>query len=539
MQVVTDGTTTGQGFYSPAGVISPGGSCSVSLYLMGETGTVAVSAASNPGGVLLQAASVQLTGLFTRVTLDGLEVSDENSLYILVTTPTAQDLTFFVAAVQIEPEGTHTDYCDGDQTACFWTGTAGASTSYRPVEFGNFGALQIGLSGSATAYIPGGIFDEAGAMPANWGGSASATVLSPVAALKDFAVYELTDPDPAMTYAYGNTAGMALSTTVWNRPWASFVPPRDYPVSGGQYAWRRAAFAGFGYVWNSVPASGGVQLTKAQIEMAQLNGITVPAPSAWDYPRAVHTLVKPDMLNYITNPSFEISTAGWSATGNATLTQDLTSAVPSVSTLDSVEYNAGTASMLVTLNDDTGTGASISVPYLIPGQAYTASAWVMPGASINDIAATCANGGSDVQNTGQPYGGNVENDTGFGSGYYGGVAPATTALATGIWSQVIFTFTAAADTETLSIAAVPVTGASYSLEFWIDAVMISPGDTLAQYFDGSFGEDAFWEGTGGLSRSYYYSQYDVKQRIVSDVLETHTPFGITYVAPVFNTPPVS
>lgn len=535
MSVTTDGTVPGEGFYTPAGTISPAATCSVSLFLMGDTGTVNVSAVYNPGGNVVQTVTVQLQPAFSRVILDGLAIPNNGQLYILVTTPTAQNLTFNVAGVQIEPESPHTDYCDGDQPECFWTGTPKASISYRPAQFGVSGALQVIFSGSATAYIPGAIFFESGAMGATWSGTATPLVLSPAAAVDAFAIYGLTDPDPAMTYAYDNNAGVTLSTTAWTRAYSAFVPPLDYPVSGGGYAWRRAAFGAFGFSYASVPASQGVQLTKAQVEMAHLNGTTV-TPATWDQPRAIHTIVKPDFLNYITNPSFETSTAGWSAIGACTLAQDSTHFAPGVSVFDSVEYNAGTSSLKVTLNNSTGQGAQISVPLLIAGRTYTASCWVMPGSNINDISGTCAGGGADVQNTGQPYGGNAITGIGFGQGYYGGVAPSGSALAPMVWTHLSFNFTATADTHTFQITALPVTGVTYPVNFWIDAVMINEGDTLAQYFDGNFGADAFWESTANLSRSYYYKQYAIKQRIVSDVLARHTPLGINYETPVFDVP---
>jgi hypothetical protein len=538
MQVVTDGLNIGEGFYSPAGTIIPGNTCSVSLYLQGETGTVTVSAVSNPGGVLLQSANIQLQSVFTRVTLSGFTVGDGNTLYIVVATPTAQDLTFNVAGVQIEPDSPSTPYCDGDQPACFWEGTPGASISFRPVEYGTSGSLQVTLSGAATAYIPGGIFDTGEALATvTLGGTATPAAFSPPAAMDDFAIYTSSDADPAMTYCYGSNAGAALNTSTYVRGFGAFVPPLDYPVSGGEYAWNRAAFAGFGFSFAGVPQSNGVSLTNAQVEITELDGADAVAPSAWDMPRALHVTVDPDMLNYVTNPSFETSTQFWSGIGNVTLSQDTAKSAGNISVLESVEYNAGTASMKVTLNDATGLGTQITITELIPGRTYTASFWVQPGADINDITGSASGSGGDLQDTGEPYGGSAITGTGYGDGYYGGIAPATQALPTGIWTQVVFNFVAGTDTITLQIEAVPITSATYPVEFWVDAIMVNPGDTLAQYFDGSFGEDCFWEGTENLSRSYYYSDYDVKQRIVSDVLDTHTPYGITYETPVFNSPP--
>ena len=90
----------------------------------------------------------------------------------------------------------------------------------------------------------------------------------------------------------------------------------------------------------------------------------------------------------------------------------------------------------------------------------------------------------------------------------------------------------------LSFQSSPGSDIAYPTEFWVDAVLVEPGDTVGTYFDGSLGTDYSWEtgGTAGLARSYYYDRQEVATGAVNTALAEHTPLGIVAAAPVFSQP---
>lgn len=309
----TPGNVPGEGFTGPQVTLGADTTCSVSLYLQGQQGTVTVSAVTS-GGVILSQVTVPVTVVFTRVVLDGLAVSAGNVLYIMVTTPTVQNLLVWADGVQYEPESPGQPYCDGDQPGCFWTGTPELSSSFQPyqyfiattgrTQFDGYG-LIIQL-GEAFPLFP---IEDVG--ETIFSGSAAAIVIQPVCSFDDFAVYELTDTDPAMTYPWWNNSGIMTGFSGYSRFYMMVTPPLDYIVSDGSYLWRRAAFASLGVSFASVNAGAAENLTDVQLEFALINGSAAVGPRAFQPPRQLQVDVEPDRLNYIANPSFEISLQGW------------------------------------------------------------------------------------------------------------------------------------------------------------------------------------------------------------------------------------
>jgi hypothetical protein len=121
VQVVTNGLASGQGVSTPLVTYLDEiilGSAGVDL--SGETGTLVVSAYTNPGGVLLASKTVLLTPAWQRVTLDGLDLFGGDEFYLVIRTPFAQNLTFLVDAVQYEENSPASMYIDGDQPGCEW-----------------------------------------------------------------------------------------------------------------------------------------------------------------------------------------------------------------------------------------------------------------------------------------------------------------------------------------------------------------------------------------------------------------------------------
>lgn len=540
MVVSTPGIVPGEGFTGPATTLGSNTTCSLSLYISGQTGsntdvvgTVTVAAITSGGAVLSQV-TLPVPIVFTRVVLNSLAVTSGNTLAVMVTTPISQELLFWVDGVQYEPESPAQPYIDGDQLGCFWNGTAELSSSYQPYEFFIDSSGTSRADGYANVIAQGEIFAISGEVVGEMEFSGTAgepSVLQPVAAFDDFAIYSLTDVDPALSYPSWNNEGILSGHTGYNRSYAMFTPPLDYIVSGGNYLWRRAAFAGLGWQFSSVPAGQAQNLTNAQVEFAMINGTNPVVPRAFEPPRQVYVNVQPDRLNLCTNPSFEVSLAGWSLTGtNASITQDGTQSVPDVGTFANVAYGAGNYSMNTTINAGTQQSVSIVIPDLIIGRQYAASAYIMTTEGFDDIYMTIADGSADLSKAGgdPPYGGDLI-FPGYSEEFYGGIGDFVE-IPPVSWTRLSCFFTANFDMQTLSITASVDGAAVYPVTFWVDAVLVEPGEIAQPYFDGSFGEDALWEfgGTAGLTRSYYYTQLAQKEHIVTDALNSNIPLGISY-----------
>jgi len=203
---------------------------------------------------------------------------------------------------------------------------------------------------------------------------------------------------------------------------------------------------------------------------------------------------------------------------------------------DEMELTTGSHSMEVTVNASAD-GAEISVANLIPGYSYTASAYVKADIGLENILLSIANGSTSVQATG----GTGYNFGAYNVGPYGGFDP-TSDLPTTTWWRVWCVFQAASDSETLLVSSASAGDVSYPTHIWIDGVLVEQGELLNTYFDGSFyGPNYSWDsvsGSAGLARSYYYDELAVKQQAVLNVLNRHTPLGISFDTPVYSVPPI-
>lgn len=558
LQVTTDGSMPGQGCIGPQGTVpvSSGpviGSMTISL--LGESGTLNVTALSNPGGIMMGNAQITLDGSgWQTVTFSNLlfpQASAGGKVYVAVTTVLAQDIQFNVDAVMYQPTSPLHPYIDGDQPGCTWTGTAGDSASYQQYQHSFSGLLSFSLAGGATFIEAGEIFpmpapEVLGFRVTPQTLSALAPV-SPYAALTDFGIWKSTDPDPAQTYGWWTNAGTLSGHNSYARIYGMVTPPLDYPVSGGQYAWRRAAYAAVGFQWASLP-SGKVQvLTDVQLEYARTSVGSATTPSTYQRPRQLQVIIKPNRLNYCTNPAMQNGTANWSGiNGNEVLTKDVTEYPGSIANYNNLPYSIG-QSLRCKLVSSSSSGVQISVPFLIPGEEYIASFYCLPGMQFSDILGSLGTGSGDIAdliNTADGYGKQP-----FGSGPYGGVNSSTVALPQ-TWVRCSFPLIASTDTGTLQISATLLSGANYPCYFWVTGVVIEPGDILMPYFDGNSGADALWETTGGTTapaagggttpgtgRSYYYNQLAYGQEIVTQTLAANTPLGISAATPLYGTPP--
>jgi hypothetical protein len=528
MQVNTPGLAVGEGVYGPQAYVTNNCTGSVQAAFSGESGTLTISAVTNPEGVIVEQTVLHLTPAWQTVTLNGLALLATAELYILVqTSGSAQDLSFLMDAVQYEPESPAHPYIDGSLPPAVWLGTPFESASVLQGQFciSLLGGVQV--QGSIELIQPGETFSinpPAGNVTS--GGSISVAAVSPQAAFDDFALFALTDPDPAMTYSGWNTASLLSGKTNYTRPWGIFYPPVDYPASDGTLMWPRAAFMGMGLEYTAVAPGVAQNLTACQVEMIPLAGTLgmdyTPSPAVFDSPRALHLIVKPARLNYSVNPNFAAGLTGWSAFGSAVITQDGTQQYGVFGGWDGVAYTGGAFSMHVSAVSQSS-GVSITVPDLIAGDTYTASVYVLPSASMVDLRLLIGNESGGV--TGAD-----------------GVTPLLTLFPGSYpvagWVRAQVTFTASASTVALAIAPILTAAGTYPVAFNLAANLIEAGEVAGVYFDGSLGNpDYMWEGTPGLSRSYFYPNYAAGQQVVNEVLASHTPMSISAATAVYLTPP--
>jgi hypothetical protein len=548
LQVTTDGTAYNQGAVGPA-ALTPAftgpvlGSMTASFF--GQTGTLNVSAIGSPGGVVMATATLVLNGSgWQTIVLNGLlfpPSASGGSVFLSVTTANNQAIVFYVDGVMYEPESPAHPYIDGDMPGAQWQGTAELSASFQQYQWSIQGLLSFQLSGTAAFVAGGQQFQLPSATTMNFTVSPIAGTMiglvSPATALTDFGIWELTDPDPAQTYAWWTNSGTSSGQTSYSRIYAMVVPPLDYPVSGGNFAWRRAAYMAVGFQWLSVPNGQYQLLTDVQLEYAQTNVGSATVPSAYQRPRQLQTIVKANRMNYITNPAMQVSTANWSGIqGNETLLADNSQYPGSIVTYNNLGYSI-MQSLKCTLTASSSQGVQITIPFLLPGEAYTISFWCLPGPQMTDIIGSCGGASGDIASLIVPGAGYGVQP--YGSGPYGGIYASSTAIPQ-TWAQAAFSFTAPADSLTLTVTGVLVLGANYPTPFWVTAVLCEPGDVVNPYFDGNSGPDALWEtgGTAGLARSYYYNQLQYGQSIVTATMASNTPLGISYGTPLYATPPM-
>jgi len=355
----------------------------------------------------------------------------------------------------------------------------------------------------ATAKIPGIQTAEAvGVITSS--GSILAGINAPVAAFDDFALFGVSDPDPAMVLVQqvGPTTTGAYGAP-WNRNYMVVTPPEHYTTSGSTKAWSRAAFASLGFRFTGVTAQNWQYLEDVQYEELPLN---LTAPTGYTTPRRIEMRVRPDRLNHIKNPSIPGVTTNWSTVGASTaLAADTTFA------------HSGTHSAKVTVNTaGVRAGATMVLDDLIPGRQYCASAYIVPGAGIGDVRIMVASKG-DRSLTGETL--------------------STSTDVKGQFTRIWATFVASASTETLQIG-VASNNTATAKSFWFDDVLCEEGTLPRTYFDGSMGYDYLWEvgGTVGLARSYHYGQRKEKSYLVKTLLDENTPVGIDSMDPLFAVP---
>jgi hypothetical protein len=192
----------------------------------------------------------------------------------------------------------------------------------------------------------------------------------------------------------------------------------------------------------------------------------------------------PTRVNLCTNPSFEVSLAGWVSSGTPTITQDTAGVF------------VGSKSMLVSSPASVYNGVSFprytangTFSGLTVGQVYTVSGYcTVHGGQlitwqVQGLSTSAAN--SAVQADGQ--------------------------------KRLFATFTATATSHTVTIGN---SGGGPATTFNVDGVLLEQASAVGAYFDGDT-SGCTWSGTAGLSTSQQVTQ----------------PFGITATPDLLNQPP--
>lgn len=529
--VTCPGVNPGEGVITPSATIPLDCTGSVSCHV---NGTGSITAYVYADGNIVGVQHITLTQQWNRVIIQDIAMVSGNEITLHLTATKQEASQFWCAGFQVEPTSPCHPYVDGDLDGCNWrTGFFGISyclyenpikaTSIQHGTTAKVNILDVGEAFSATVLASG----KHTYNPVVFLGAAG-----PVSAIKDFSVSSLTDPDPAQTYVSWNNAGILMGSP-WQQSWATFVPPNDYVVSNGDILYKRAAFAAIGWDFQSAVTNNYAQLTRAYTGIAPLVGGS--SPPAFDNPRTIHSIIIADRINFVNNPSFEVSTFYWSPVGSSTLAQDSSVTLGEIGVYDEDILTGGAHSCNVTLNANFD-GASIVIPDLLPGFNYTASVYVKAGLGLSDIVMDIGGVSASIQSSG----GTGYDFDGYGNGPYGGFDPITD-VSTATWYRIWCTFTASGDSETLQITSSPAVDISYPAHIWIDAVLVEQGEILQPYFDGSTGINYTWDtvqDSAGLSRSYYYKQMSVRQQAVNNVLQRHTPLGISYTPPMYSVPPI-
>ena len=167
--------------------------------------------------------------------------------------------------------------------------------------------------------------------------------------------------------------------------------------------------------------------------------------------------------NWLSNPSFEVDTTGWSSVAGATLSRD------------TVNYRSGVASLKV-VNVSAAAAQYSEIPLVAGSGFYTISAYVKL-----ETGATTANyfiRQLQYENIG-------------GSTVAAGNIGIQSLSVTGSWVRLTGTISKAATANYLSIRVVTASTTGGDI-FYVDDVMVEKGNTAGTYFDGDTG---FWTGT--------------------------------------------
>lgn len=315
LQADTNGADAGEGVRSPE-VTPNSGSVTGSVYLSGSAVDVELLLVANPGGIILGTTTISMDLPWSRHTVTG-TMSLGQTVYLLLRTVNANVATFSTDGWQIENGSTAHAYCDGDQYGCVWLGDPHASVSVQEVQFPIEGGAGSVSEGTAAAYVPGPVPILAhGASHSS--GTIEVNTALPRGAFDDFGTIHVAEPDPAKSMVI---AGNIINSGPSGGPWARNYMVCLAPVQSS--TWNRAAYAAVGFRFENVPNTKGQYWDCVQFETSKTLDPASEMPTAYDSPRKLGIVIKPDRLNYVTNPRFVDSlAAGWAPTGNVTAAFD-------------------------------------------------------------------------------------------------------------------------------------------------------------------------------------------------------------------------
>lgn len=232
--------------------------------------------------------------------------------------------------------------------------------------------------------------------------------------------------------------------------------------------------------------------------------------TAYEDARLIDLDVIAPRVNYVTNPNFETSLAGYRA-GNASV----------AFTRDTTTFYSGTASGAATVGTTLGNAGGL----------HDYAFWI-DTAFPEDAGWFAARIRGPV---GRQIGLRAVRNNAAGVTQWGNAAGdvSTFVTATGGWQRVsvYLPFFAGSKSVHLRVGQNSGSGAAAGDVTYVDEVQLEKGNALRNYFDGStyaFVGDSLWEGAGNLSRSHYYPQRRAKNARLGDLLRQYTPMGSSY-----------
>lgn len=326
-------------------------------------------------------------------------------------------------------------------------------------------------------------------------GSIDLVKQTPFGAFRDFSHYADTMADPAMVLIgpelSGQTTYDSAAPSNMRRVWVTVTPPREYPTKTEAQAWPRAAFASVGVRVNAMDPGTYQYIDGAQVEVSPLSQ---SGPTAYAPARSLNIKVKPDRLNYCSNPKLDANATGYSSNGTITRAAQ-------------------------------GSGWAASVDGSVASYLASAAATSVVGSLW--AAKVTLLGPAGKTGTVRLY---------DGTGYISGTVAVTF---TGAPQEVTVLSTAAATSTSVRVYAYPTGTWSAGQALTMTRVLLervaaiggSPGD----YFDGGFGADYVWEAgkAEGNGASFYYRDRLARSYLLQRILKQNCPLGVIPAVPQF------
>lgn len=240
------------------------------------------------------------------------------------------------------------------------------------------------------------------------------------------------------------------------------------------------------------------------VDMVQFGKTLDINPAAnYDEPRALDIFLEPRKVNLISNPSFETNGNLWTTNSSKILVTDVPVGVPGTQSL----RLSGTNALSVTTNVTTSLGYKI-----FDDNNYTFSIYLKASApcTVNITLGVTDETGTDAES-----------------------AVETCSLTTA-WKRFYTTLYVPigfSPQETITMTA-SVSGTLTGQSVFLDSAQVERGYQPSEYFDGSMPADygVVWSGTAHASRSFYYTDKNIKVprllQSLNDWIPRHIPYRI-------------